>query len=252
MRRRTFLFAASFLAVSAGAAEAQIRLPFLRRSPEAAPGPAQAGDPLFLDIPYATWSNEEPPYLLFPGDEIEMILPTYPAGNRIVAVRADGRITLPLIGESMVAAGRSIEDVRDEAMHRLSSELRRPIVEMNPKPAPLMVYVGGEVANAGRIDLVGDANALQAIIQAGDAKTTGDLRRVIVIRRAPDGQNLMMRTANLSQAFRHGDQPDLVPLARGDMVVVPPKGLARAGVFVQQVLAALPVTFSYAINGYSN
>lgn len=247
MRRRTFLLAVSMAAVSAGVAQAQFRLPSLRRSDAPAP-PVE--DARFIDIPYATWSNQEPPYLLFPGDEIELILPTYPEGNRVLAVRPDGRITLPLIGEAMMAAGRSLEEVQAEASFRLSRELRRPIVEMNPRPAPLYVYVDGEVGTPSRIDLVGDANALQAVAQAGGAKSTADLRRVIIVRRAPDGQNLMMRTANLEQARRHGQQPDLVPLARGDVVIVPRTGLARAGNLVQQVLAALPVTFSYAINGY--
>ena len=63
----------------------------------------------------------------------------------------------------------------------------------------------------------------------------------------------MMRTANLNQAFRHGTQPDFVPLARGDIVYVPRSGVANAGLFMQQYFRdMLPVSFSYAINGSSN
>jgi polysaccharide export outer membrane protein len=90
---------------------------------------------------------------------------------------------------------------------------------------------------------------LRAIIQAGGFRPSGDMRRVIIIRRGQDG-TAMMRTADLSKAFRHGDQPDFVPLARGDIVYVPRTGVANVGLAMQQYFRdVLPIPFSYSING---
>jgi hypothetical protein len=58
-----------------------------------------------------------------------------------------------------------------------------------------------------------------------------------------------MRTVNLDRPLRHGDQADLVPLRRFDIVYVPKTGLAEIGVVMTQLRNALPVSFSYAIGG---
>ena len=209
------------------------------------------GDGSFTDIGYAAWNDAEPAYQLFPGDEIELVIPSAPENNKVLTVQPDGRITLPLVGELMVAA-RPLPDVRAQATQLYARELRRPVIEMSVKAQPIKVFVGGEVANPAAYDMVGDGDALRAIIQAGGVKTSADLKRVIIIRRGSEGL-AMMRTANLNQAFRHGTQPDFVPLARGDIVYVPRSGVANAGLFMQQFFRdMLPVSFSYAINGSSN
>lgn len=213
-----------------------------------APIGVDAADGGFEDIGYAAWDASEPAYQLFPGDEIELVVPSAPENNKVLTVQPDGRITLPLIGEMMVAA-RDLPDVRAEATRLYASQLRRPVVEMSLKAQPIKVFVGGEVGTPAVYDMIGDGDALRAIIQAGGPKPSANLGRVIIIRRGAQGQ-AMMRTTNLNQAFRHGDQPDFVPLARGDVVYVPRTGVAKVGLFMQQYLRdALPFTFSYAING---
>lgn len=212
---------------------------------------ASGDDHSFQDIGYAAWNDAEPAYQLFPGDEIELVIPSAPENNKVLTVQPDGRVTLPLVGEMMVAA-RPLPEVRAEASRLYARELRRPVIEMSVKAQPIKVFVGGEVANPAAYDMVGDGDALRAIIQAGGVKTSADLRRVIIIRRGVEG-SAMMRTANLSRAFRHGKQPDFVPLARGDVVYVPRSGVANVGLFMQQYLReALPFTFNYAINGDNN
>ncbi len=211
----------------------------------ATPAPAAGG---FVNIPYATWSNEEPAYQIYPGDEIELTLPGLSGANKyLLAVRPDGRISLPVAGAEMMVAGRNISDVRAEAEQRLSHELRRPTAEMQLKPQSIKVYVGGEVGAPAAYDLIGDANALQVIMQAGGFKVGANTRHVQVVRKIAGGR-LALREADLSKGLKHGDQPDLVPLARGDVIFVPRTGLANIGVAMQQFLSALPVTFSYSVN----
>lgn len=205
-------------------------------------------DTAFDNIGYAQWNEAEPPYRLYVGDKVSVVVRDAPEYNKDVTVQQDGRITLPAIGQVM-AANRTLEDIRAEVMARYSSELLRPEVDMTVDAASLKVFIGGEVGTPGAYDLIGDSNALQAIMQAGGFKTSANERKVIIIRRGPEG-TVMMRTANLADAFRHGDQPDLVPLRRMDVVYVPRSGAAQLGLFMQQYFRdVLPLSFSYALNG---
>lgn len=205
----------------------------------------------FADIGYAQWNDAEPPYRLYPGDKVSVVVTYAPEYNKEVVVQQDGRISLPVIGQVM-AANRSLDDIRAEVRARYATQVRNPDVEMSVDAAPLKVFIGGEVGTPGAYDLVGDSNALQAVVQAGGFKTTANEKKVIIIRRGPEG-TAMMRTANLAQAFRHGDQPDLVPLRRMDVIYVPRSGAANVALFMQQYfrdILPLPGSFSYAVNGF--
>lgn len=201
----------------------------------------------FGDIPYATWSDYEPPYRFYPGDEIEVSLPSAPELNKTVTVQPDGRISLPLIG-GVMAADRTGPELQGALSEAYASQLLRPVVDVTPKAAPLKVFVGGEVGSPGVYDMVGDTDALRAVIQAGDFKPSGDRDKVIILRRGPDGRG-MMRTVKLGKGLKN-PAADLVPLRRFDIVYVPRSGVANAALFVQQYfrdLSPIQFGFSYAL-----
>lgn len=212
------------------------------------PTGSSRGEGGFDDIAYATWDPVyEPPYRFYVGDEAEMTAPGAPELNKTVTVAPDGRAAFPYVGEVMLA-NRPLEDVRQELRRRYSVELRNPNVQLAVKAAPVKIFVGGEVRTPAEYAMTGDGDALRAIIQAGGFTSSADLKRVIVIRRAPGG-GAMMRTTDLSEALRHGWQPDLVPLRRDDIVYVPRSGIAKAGLFMQQYFRdVLPLQFTYALN----
>ena len=206
----------------------------------------------FGDIPYASWSDYEPPYRFFPGDELDVSLPTAPELSKTVQVQPDGRIRLPLIGNLMVA-DRTADEVHHDLERAYSAQLLRPQVDITVKAAPLKVFVGGEVKSPGVQDLVGDSDALRAIIQAGDFTNSSDTRRVIILRRGPDGLG-MIKTVNLKKGLTSG-AADLVPLRRFDIVYVPKSGVANAALFVQQYfrdLSPIQFGFSYALGPTRN
>lgn len=197
----------------------------------------------FADIPYASWSDYEPDYRFYPGDEIELSLPSAPELSKTVVVQPDGRIIAPLIGPVM-AADRSAPELQAALHEAYSGQLLRPYVDVIPKAAPLKVFVGGEVDKPGVIDLVGDGDALRAVIQAGGFRPSADRSKVIIIRRGPDGR-AMMRHANLLRGLSN-PETDLVPLRRFDIVYVPRSGVSSAGLWVQQYFRDLsPITFGF-------
>ncbi|WP_374570864.1 polysaccharide biosynthesis/export family protein [Phenylobacterium sp.] len=214
--------------------------------PPRAPASASAK---FTNIPYAAWEDYEPPYRFYPGDDVDVTVPSAPELSKTVTVQPDGRIAMPLIAPVM-AADRTIPEVEAELSQAYAGQLLRPQVYVAAKAAPLKVYVGGEVGNPGIYDMAGDTDALRAIVQAGDFKSSADRSEVIVIRRGPNGAG-MMRRVDLLNGLK-SPAADLVPLRRFDIVYVPRSGVSAAGVFVQQYfrdLSPIQFGFSYAVNG---
>lgn len=244
---------------------APISLVLLTAAALAAGAPAQAGWPWgdtgkpvpapardrFPDIGYADWSDQEPEYRFYPGDEIDISVPSAPELSKSVIVQPDGRVTLPLVGPQM-AADRTIPELQDALARAYAGQLLRPEVFVSVKgTTPLKVFVGGEVGTPGVLDMPGDINALQAIIQAGGFRTTAKTDRVVIIRRGPGGR-AMMRTVNLKAAMKDPARSDFVPLRRFDIVYVPRSAVSEAGLWVQQYfrdLSPIQLGFNYAING---
>ncbi len=202
-----------------------------------------AGRTSFPEIGFADWSETEPEYVLYPGDEIEIATPTASELTRTQRIGPDGRISLPLVGQIM-AADRTIAEVERDASDAFSSQLRRPVVEITLKTAgPIRVWVGGEVRTPGMIEMNGDLDAYQAVIQAGDFLPTAKQGEVALIRRGPGGVR-MMRAVDLRP--RRGE---VIALRRGDIIFVPRSTLGEVANFVTLFRNALPVGFSYMIGG---
>ena len=197
----------------------------------------------FPEIGFSDWTDQEPEYLFYPGDELEVATPTATELTRTVKVGPDGRIALPLIGQ-MMAADRSISQLQQELVAAYSTQLVRPVVEITLKTAgPVKVWVTGEVRNPNVYDMPGDIDALQAIIMAGGYLPSARSQKVAVIRRGPGGRR-MMRAIDLRE--RRGE---IVALRRGDVIFVPRSTLGELANFFTQVKAALPIGFNYTLGG---
>jgi len=198
----------------------------------------------FGNIAYATWTNAEPPYRLFPGDELELTVASAPELTKTVTVQPDGRLNLALIGPVMVA-NHTLPDAERAIETAYASQLLKPDVTLTVKAQALKVFVGGEVDKPGVYDMPGDINALQAIIMAGGFKVGARRTEVVVIRRGPDGR-AMMRTVDLREGIMN-PAVDLVPLRRFDIIYVPRSSIAEADLFVTQYFRDLsPVQLDFA------
>lgn len=213
----------------------------LPRIGEAPPhAPSAAG---FPDIAFADWTDAEPEYVLYPGDEIEVATPTASELTRTHKVGPDGRISLPLVGQVM-AADRTLAELGRDVSDAYARQLVRPVVEVTLKQAgPVRVWVDGEVRTPGVYEMFGDIDAYQALIQAGGFLPTARTQEVALIRRGPGGR-AMMRAIDLRP--RRGLP---VALRRGDIIFVPRSTLGEIANFFTQVRNAMPIGFSYSING---
>ena len=211
-------------------------------------GVGHARQPDFPDIGYSTWSDSEPPYRIYPGDELEITVPSAPELSKTVTVQPDGRVSLQLI-DKVMAADRTVTDLEAALGEAYSTQLLRPQVNVAIKTStPLKVFVTGQVDKPGVYDMPGDINALQAIIQAGGFRAGARINQVVIVRRGPDGR-AMMRVADLRHGFSDPGRTDLVPLRRFDIVYVPRTPLSSAGSFMRQLADLVPGNggFDYAI-----
>lgn len=247
--RRVFLLALGAALAGCGAGGNGARMPMPADRGRGAAGLAgagrveQAGPAGFPDIPFADWTDAEPEYVLYPGDEIEVATPTATELTRQLRVGPDGRIALPLVGQLM-AADRTLAELELAASQSYASQLVRPVVEVTLRQAgPIQVYVGGEVRTPGVYAMSGDIDAYQAVVMAGDFLPTAKAQECALIRRGPGGRR-MLRVVDLRP--RRGQ---VVAVRRGDIIFAPRTGLGELANFFTLVRNALPMGFSYAVNG---
>ena len=199
--------------------------------------------PGFTDIDFADWSEAEPEYLLYPGDQIDVRTPSAPELNQSLTVGPDGRVAMPLVGQVM-AADRTLYELESELVAAYTPILRRPEVEVVLRQAgPLKVWVDGEVRQPGVYDMPGDIDVHQAVILAGGFLPSARRNEVGLIRRGPGGTR-MMRRVDLS-----GNDREHVAVRRMDVVYVPRTTLAEVAVFFSQIRDALPIGFNYTLGG---
>ncbi len=137
--------------------------------------------------------------------------------SRVVPVRPDGFISLPMVGE-VRAAGKTPKELELEVATALKQYVQEPrvtvIVQEVNSPR---VFVTGEVTRPGMYPMRGHVSVLQAIALAGGFSDFADKRNIRVIRR--DGKSAVISYADL--VTDDDEKRSAVWLAPGDTVVVP-------------------------------
>ena len=116
-------------------------------------------------------------------EELKKAITTAARGqSKIVPVRPDGRITLPLIGD-VQAAGLTVPELRYEVNRQYAKLVRNldTTVILKQVRSP-KVYVMGEVIKPGGYETPQPVTAMQAIAMAGGLKETANADSVVVLR----------------------------------------------------------------------
>ena len=131
-------------------------------------------------------------------------------------VRADGRISIPVIGE-VVARGKRPAQLAAEIQDRLKDIVKVPSVIVTfEQGVELKISVVGEVRNAGVFTFEPGANVLQALAAAGGLTDYADGDKVFVVRKALP-QRVRFRYTDLRSQDPKSIQ---FTLQGGDVVVV--------------------------------
>jgi|HubBroStandDraft_1064217.scaffolds.fasta_scaffold151320_2 polysaccharide export outer membrane protein len=167
------------------------------------------------------------PYLLRPGDEIEIMFFYNPELNQHATIRPDGRISMPLLGEFEVA-GRTVGDLTKELEKAYQSELKHASIYIQVRSfTDQMIFVGGEVVRPGALPLLRrSTSAMEAIFLAGGLKDSAARGSIFVLRRGPEGKVESFRVAMGVKKDRIPESANfqLQPL---DVVIVAESGISR-------------------------
>jgi polysaccharide export outer membrane protein len=182
----------------------------------------------------ATASSE---VALRPGDEIELKFYYTPELDITQTVRPDGKISLQLIGEINVL-GKSPSELREELLKLYVPHLKKPEIAVIVRSLlNRRVYVGGQVTTPGVIEMLGEIDVLEAIMEAGGfLLPEAEFRNVIVIRHK-EGQRYAY-SVNLENSLKgKGSQPFY--LQPRDIVYVPRTKITKVGQWVDQHINSL-------------
>jgi protein involved in polysaccharide export with SLBB domain len=153
-------------------------------------------------------------------------------------VRPDGKITLKLIGE-VVVAGMTTNQLEKQIVARASDQIKDPEVVVSiAKFSETQVFVGGEVGKPGTLVYRRGLTPLQAVIAAGGFTETASPDSVVLVRIGPNNEEIISRKVNLDEVVRDGTKEQVL-LAPNDIVFVPRSSIADANLWVKQHIVDL-------------
>jgi polysaccharide biosynthesis/export protein len=162
---------------------------------------------------------EPPGYRIAPGDVLRITVWNEPSLSTDAAVRLDGRITVPLLGD-LQASGRTPEELTIEIRTNLRRFVEVPQVTVSVAQAvSARFYVIGEVVTSGSFAITGRITVLQALAIAGGFREFARRERIMIIRDGLQGRVAISFNYRDLEVGSKLEQD--IPLQPGDVIIVP-------------------------------
>lgn len=163
-------------------------------------------------------------YLLGPEDVLEITVWHSAELSRVVTVRPDGKISLPLIGD-VSAMGKTATQTSSDISAKLKEWKENPQVSIVVKEVnSYAVYVLGEINKPGKYPLRIKTTLLQAITLASGFTITAARNKIVVFRFGKDGHQTKIRASYDDIVLRDGANQN-IELKPGDQIVVPSENM---------------------------
>lgn len=163
-------------------------------------------------------------YIIGPLDQLQIFVWRNPELSTNVAVRPDGRITVPLI-EDLAATGKTPTQLADDIEKQLSAYIQNPIVSIIVSnfngPLAQQVRIVGEATRPSAIPYRANMTLLDAMIAVGGLTdfAAGDRATLIRFDKA-SGQQREYRV-RLESLLEDGKTSANVRLEPGDVIIIP-------------------------------
>ncbi len=163
------------------------------------------------------------PYVIGPGDELSVFVYQSPQLSLPdVAVRPDGRISLPLIPD-IVAAGKTPTQLASEIEGRLQKYVRDPNVSVIMRnfvgPPDRQVRVIGEATDPAAIPYRKGMTLLDVMIATKGLTRYAAGNRAVIVRNIGGREDTIH--VRLSDLIKDGDVKQNVAMAPGDTLIIP-------------------------------
>jgi polysaccharide export outer membrane protein len=143
-----------------------------------------------------------------------------PEVSRVLPVRSDGRISLPLVGE-VQASGRTPLQLEKEIAEKLKEFITDPEVTVMVQQINSQKYnILGQVAKPGSFPLTLTTTVLDAIAAAGGFKDFAKQKGVYILRQNSDGTEARI-SFNYKDVIKGKNPEQNIKLQPNDTVVVP-------------------------------
>jgi polysaccharide biosynthesis/export protein len=175
-------------------------------------------------LPPATPGSESPTaeYQTGPGDSLHIFVWRNPELSTGVAVRPDGRMSIPLV-EDVVAVGKTPTELARTIEKRLSKYVTDPIVTVMPSsfvgPFSQQVRVIGEAATPKALPYRANMTVLDAMIEVGGLTKYAAGDRATLVRTVRNTQETY--SVHLKSLISDGDIGSNVALEPGDILIIP-------------------------------
>jgi polysaccharide export outer membrane protein len=161
----------------------------------------------------------DPDYKIGPQDMLRIDVWKEPDISRIVPVRPDGKITLPLVND-VQASGLTTTQLAAKIAEGLKKYITSPqvtvgVTEINSR----RVFVSGEVARPGAFPLLPNMTVLQALSSAGGFTQFAREKKIYILR-MEDGRQVK-HPFNYKEAVSGKNVEQNIILEGGDIIVVP-------------------------------
>jgi polysaccharide export outer membrane protein len=158
-------------------------------------------------------------YRIGPEDVLDISVWNNTALSRVVPVRPDGKISLPLL-DDVQAAGLTPVELRDQLGKRLVEYIPTPEVSVVVREVhSFKVSVMGQVKLPGRYELRSKTTIFDVLALAGGFNDFADKTRLLIIRQ--DGGTIKRYLFNYSKFVSGEDIKQYAFLQPGDLIVVP-------------------------------
>ncbi len=164
-------------------------------------------------------ATDDPGYVIGPEDNLYINVWKEPELTRLVPVRPDGKISLPLLND-VQAAGLTPEQLGAsirEGLKKFISDPEVTVIVTNVNSRH--VYVMGEVSHPGAFPLVPGMTVLQALATAGSFTQFANIKGIYLLR-SENGKQVR-HPFNYKAVIKGQNAEQNVELKSGDTIVVP-------------------------------
>lgn len=159
-------------------------------------------------------------YYIGPEDVLEIIVWRNQDLSKVVTVRPDGRISLPLLGD-IEATGLTPSELTSNIVNRLKQFKETPTVSVILQQVNSYgIYVLGETQKPGRYYLKSKTTLLQAITMAGGFTPIAARNKIVIFRWGEGKNEIKLKASYDDIVLRDGNNQNFI-LKPGDTIVVP-------------------------------
>ncbi|HIK58864.1 MAG: polysaccharide biosynthesis/export family protein [Verrucomicrobiales bacterium] len=170
-------------------------------------------------VPSSLNKEDHSEYVLGAEDLLEVNVWKNADLSKIVLIRPDGKISLPLIGD-VQASGLTVTELKEAIVGKLKHYKEIPVVSVIVKEVnSFSVFILGEVNKPGKLKLRSETTLLQVLTLSGGFTQFAARDKIILLRREHERERRIK--INYTDIITGKDPEGNILLKRGDTIIVP-------------------------------